>query len=249
MENKKSIVIPFQGFYNSWYSDAIDREQEQWAEYEAENLGRDDISESDLNDILWHCADYSAAYQRVARDYVDAFREYVNAESGFGLRLEFETMTSPEYYNFETDRIFCFIDSDDIARMYEEVKETPQFASLIKERHSSRDGFISFYKSDLESWLAKPFEEYDHNELKTVLLAWIQLRGHDVPANALDWEIYESMANSGDAFYSAFESCVDWKKYESKLADLIAEKDAENLALDPDYTPPYRCDSTLPLPL
>lgn len=245
--SKQSIIIPFQGFYNSWYSDAIDREQEQFCEYEvSENRVRADITESELNDLLWYCADYSAAYLEIAKKYVDAFQDYINEETGENIRLEFETMTSPKYYNFTTDRIFCFIHPDDLARMFEEVKASPEFKDTIEARHKSRSGFISYYAHDLETWLLKDISEYDHNEAQTVLIAWLSFKG--IEEDSLAFGVYELMAD-GETFFSAFDSAVDWKKYESKLADLIAEKDAENLELNPDYVAPYRCDETLSLPL
>jgi len=133
---KQSIIIPFQGFYESWYSQAIDQEQENFCEYEViEQRIRADISESELNDILYYCADYSQAYLSIAQKYVEYFRDYINEETGENIRLEFETMTSPREYNFTTDRIFCFIHPDDLARIFEEVKDTPVFKETIESRH------------------------------------------------------------------------------------------------------------------
>ena len=53
------------------------------------------------------------------------------------------------------------------------------------------------------------------------------------------------MSDSSD-FNQAWDSAIDWNKYESKCAELRASKVADLQAADPDYVaPPERCPDTL----
>ena len=46
--------------------------------------------------------------------------------------------------------------------------ELAKLKERIKERFSSRDGFMSFYSSDLGDW-PKELKDWDHNQLSTLL--------------------------------------------------------------------------------
>lgn len=84
-----NVNIPFPGFYESLYSQAIDSEESQWLEYHGEEQGETgpdyesnwpealNLSDASYPESLWNIlhkhSDYSAAYARVAAWYVEAF--------------------------------------------------------------------------------------------------------------------------------------------------------------------------------
>ncbi|MDE3023040.1 MAG: hypothetical protein KGI54_14525 [Pseudomonadota bacterium] len=86
------VNLPFAGFYESVYSEGIDREMESYCEYHADTANAEDedyegfwtealrLSASELADILFLHTDYRAAYQRIAKDYAAAF-DYVAGEA------------------------------------------------------------------------------------------------------------------------------------------------------------------------
>lgn len=79
-EQRTLIKLPFPGFYYSWYSDALDSEESQWAEYEADERQKEEgvpehlrITGNEICEILMNVTNYSACHEAVAKLYVDAF--------------------------------------------------------------------------------------------------------------------------------------------------------------------------------
>lgn len=197
------INIPFAGFYNSMFSGELDAVQERFVEYEVEkNPGLDpDIP----NNALWHCADYGIAYDHIARAYVAHFNQYLIDEYDLDLGLKFESMQSPREYNFETDRIFCEISEENVRKLRSAVSD-PGLRQAVKDRFTSRSGFISSYPNDLSRWNPDP-TTWDHNELGTLLVALLD------DAEDWDWKIWGVMQDR-NVFDVAFDQCVNWEVYD-----------------------------------
>jgi len=95
---------------------------------------------------------------------------------------------------------------------------------VIAERFTSCSGFISFYSRHLADWLEKPIVDWDHNELGTLLIAAMRAAGSDVESDdEMRRELYD-MTFGDEGAYQAWESAVDWPKYESKILEARAEK-------------------------
>lgn len=165
------IFIPFDGFYESFFGAELDQEIER----ACDTSDPENENPLDLDDI-YKRADWSKAHEYISREYVAAFSREFNSEFGdeigLNLALEFSELISPREYNFETDRIKCEI-SDETARALFSKVSQGSLANMIKERHSSCDGFYSFYSDNLQDWINKPVTDYDANELETVLLTLI----------------------------------------------------------------------------
>lgn len=214
------INIPFSGFYDSWWSDEIDQCLEREAEWMAEKDGEEQPKELRLDsaayaDMLFDCAEFSDAFRSVAQAYCERFDSEASERIGVALNSKFAAMDSPKYYNFETDRLFVEVPDATVAALFaksaEESHET--LRRLVDERHKSRDGFISFYKSDASVWLDKPVSEWDCNELGTLLAAVMEASGE---CDDIEMDIYQ------DAYEDcshAFSDCVDWPKFEAQVAD------------------------------
>jgi len=246
-----SICIPFSGFYESLYSSAIDQEEEQFCENEAEYRQAEEgippelhLTASEFAEELMYCVDYRAVHLAVAQTYVDAFNNVASEAIGIPLGLMFEEMTSPREYNFETDRIFCEITPATVRALFAQSAADGHAAleAQIRRRFTSYDGFISGYPNALETWLEKPLDEWDHNELGTLLLACLDLAAVD----DLAMDVYYA-ATDCDSFYHEWSNGVDWPKFEARVAEIRADKEAEARD-DPAYLPPaYRCPLTLDL--
>lgn len=246
-----SVNLPFQGFCDSDYSAAIDSEESQWVENQAGSDAEYDsrgefqfppelrLSESELCELLMAHTRYSVAHQQVARGYTDAFDDLASDALGFPLGLKFEVMTSPRFYNFETDRIFAFIPQASVRRLFALSKADGHatLAGIIGGRFTSYDGFASSYPNGLAAWLSKPVRDWDHNEVSTLLIAALRLAGVD------DWsdferDLYERCGDGNGEFYSAWESAVDWPAFEQARDALRADKFAAHQADNPDYIAP-----------
>lgn len=209
------INIPFAGFYNSKYSGELDHVQERFVEYEVEkNPG---LNPDIPNEALWKSADYGKAYDHIARAYVDQFNQHLIDEYELDLDLKFESMTSPREYNFQTDRIFCEISEENVRKLREAVSD-PALRHAIKERFTSRSGFISSYDNDLDDW-STDLLTWDHNELGTLLVALLS------DDEGWDRDIWEAMQDH-NVYDVAFDKCVDWVRYDDLKRDIISEKEA-----------------------
>lgn len=226
------INIPFMGFYNSWYSEEIDRQESDHIEHhindsygsEAEHPEPLRLNEYEMADIFYRHSSYDIAYRNIARAYVESFSSIVSEGLGFDLGLVFKDMTSPREYNFQTDRLFADIPFKVIARLFAMSKrdEHKTLESVISERFTSCSGFISFYSNDLETRLDKPLLDWDHNEYCALLEACIELAGLDM-RDDIDWPIYCSLSE-GNVFDCAWQDCVNWESVDKDIEELRTEK-------------------------
>lgn len=224
-----------------------------------------------LSEMLSDVSDYSEMHRQIAQDYADAFAAWLadsleiqplvkqhrssEVSPGFswkiyepGMLFEFEEMTSPKFYNFETDRLFGKFSETVLTTLYQRLHAEPYalgdvltpLARTFQNLFTSRDGFASFYGNEVPE---KPLAEWDHNELYALLVAWTeqQLDGRDI-----NMELYEDIYED---VYAAFSNAVDWDALARKSEELADDIKAE---MDPDYVrqlPPPRCRRTIEMPL
>jgi len=252
MTETTSIKIPFCGLYYSMLSHELDYVEEREAEWLEEKQKEDGIAPelrleaSTFREILFDVTNYRAAHEAIARDYAEAFAEKMDEVFEFDTGFKFEEMTSPRFYNFETDRLFCRVPVATVERLFEISKDDDHktLAKVIRERHTSRDGFISFYENDLAKWLEKPLEDWDHNELETLLLAALEIVHGDAEEVCREVEMW---VLEGEGVFHAHHEAVDWECFDEIVREKRAELEDELRADDPEWEPPYRCPETLDL--
>ena len=258
------INMPFPGFYESLLSDEVDRYIEQEVEYlvesqtEEKRPAHEHLTGSDFFDLFYDCIDFSKLHELLAHSYCDAQANTLDELFGFPLGIVFESMDSPREYNFCTDRLFAHIPVR-VVKLLHAIAESDDGANLcavIKYRHSSHSGFISFYPSDCATWIAKNVSEFDHNEIETVLLAAMKVVGVDDDHQMNIYYAWVECYGISDEFGEA----TDWNKLEAKtqiLRDkkLVANEEAlaELRETDPHAaafiaeTHAPRCNETLDL--
>lgn len=167
-------TIPFAGFYNTLHDGQFDDTLEM--------MFSDHDSGCDRNEKLeWRMLD--------ACDWMKAQAEYAEAYCGelakkFKIDMKFESMTSPREYNFTTDRVFATISEEEVKRLRAATDEKA-LRDLARQKFTSRDGFSSHYRPDIDEWPA--LDEWDHNQLGTLVEAYInQEHGEEFD----DWEEY-----------------------------------------------------------
>lgn len=206
--------IPFQGFYYSIYDSQLECEHER----NVENLEEQypNVEPSDISDEIYNRTDWKKAHEIVAKYYVTYFNDYVKDVTGVDLGLTFVELVSPRFYNFETDRILCEIPLESVKTLRMSTPNST-FAHMIRERHTSRDGFHSFYSNNIHHWLAKNLEDYDANEVQTLLMSWIEHLEEEVE----EWEhdVFEQMCGDG-VFYGALDLAGDWPAIEEAIENL-----------------------------
>ena len=182
------VQIPFSGFYGSIHEGELDREVENLADYWAEDIGTD-IPQS-LMDLFWDSVDWPIAQLEYVKAYVESFgAEYLDGD------CEFVTMTSPREYNFETDRAFATVGRSTLAKIYRGASRDV-LTRIAKERHTSRDGFISFYDPNWRSWGV--LSDWDHNQLETLLFAYLETERGESWNQWAEYELCEDLSSDGE---------------------------------------------------
>ena len=205
MENKAIATIPFQGFYNSLYSYAIEGEIEsslEWfsEEYQLTEAQRDTLANGYLEKNV------SEFYYNVAKDYAEAFIYEIERETGLSLDAKFESMESPREYNFQTDRIFIELTEASAVAFVDYIlaNHKEQLEKLIAQNFTSRDGFWSNYDNTLEAW-GDP-SEWDYNQLGTCFEIFEYLEHEIYDGHS----IYESISNGlADTLSDAADKMLD----------------------------------------
>lgn len=209
------------------------------------------LDESDYANILISVTNYRTCYDAIARDYVSAFdyvageilgftvkakrKTYNVATAGYieeeyrldSIRATFESMDSPREYNFTTDRVYANIPLAVMRALFKRSKAEKHatLSKVIAERFTSCDGFISGYPRHLADWLENPLQDWDHNEMATLLIAALRMAGFDCDESENRYRLYEATVGDEGA-YQAWEKGVDWTRFEA----MRAEKRAELLA-------------------
>ena len=164
--NKLETTIPFEGFYNSFISADIENEIDSLTQYYSESYELNDNEEQLLSNSFLS-VNNNNFYNEICKDYVSFYLDNLNERiKDFTLKGTFKCFISPREYNFETDRVFIEIEEnhciDFIKYIIKNYKK--ELDKKIKERFTSRSGFISFYKNNLESW-TNNYKEWDHNQI------------------------------------------------------------------------------------
>ena len=88
-------------------------------------------------------------------------------------------------------------------------------------------------------------DEWDHNELKILLSAYMLISGIEHPKEkhyeSYEWRILSDMEESGD-FMQALDMATDWPAYHAKVASIRADKerafcDMHDLEVAPEFGP------------
>jgi hypothetical protein len=204
------VTVPFAGFYCSVHDEELEHALERM--FDREGDGR---VNSGLVDAARDAIDWRGVHEAYAARYVDE----VSAE--FDLNLTFDGLESPKYYNYETDRIFAYIDRASLAKI---ARAVPRAAlrKAIKDRFTSRSGFISHYDNDLSAW-PRSFADWDHNQIGTLLEIYLDREsegyGHDGFDSLKQYYVMESPFGNGYPENWFFENAR--RGYENTLNRLL----------------------------
>ncbi|MGX7874405.1 hypothetical protein ACVDG5_018085 [Mesorhizobium sp. ORM6] len=240
---------------------------ETGADYESHWPEALQLDAGEYGTILFDVSSYGIAYRKVSEWYVAAIDHLLGETLGYAvadkrkaynvntremteesymrpsIRATFESMDSPREYNFTTDRLYAEIPLGMMQLLFRKsrTEKHATLAAVIAERFTSRDGFLSHYSRHLAEWLEKPLTDWDHNELGTLLIAVMRMSGIDPDDSDTRETLYYSTFGD-DGAYQAWESAVDWERFESKRAEMRAEKLAEWCESDLDGAAIWRAN-------
>lgn len=149
MKTIESYLPIFPGFYSSIFDSEI-----------AEENTMDNLIEEDGLNITYDNIDfnYKDYMDRVASAAIGSIETYLKHD-GFSIGINFDEVYSPRQYNFGNDVINCTyeVNQEDFNSLIDYLKANISgFDAFVKEKYSSRSGFISFFNTDLDTW----FNEY-----------------------------------------------------------------------------------------
>ena len=186
--DKFLTTVPFSGFYCSVHDEELDHCLERLFDRQGTGATNPDLVDAARDAIDWPCV-----YEAYAARFVD------DLGTEYDLILDFESLSSPKYYNFETDRIFTYIDRASLAKIARAVPRS-DLRAAIKARFTSRDGFISHYPNRLSDW-PRRVSEWDHNQIGLLLELYIDQEAAGCGSEGFDsfrqYEVMESAFGNG----------------------------------------------------
>jgi hypothetical protein len=178
MKKIESYLPLFDGFYNTLFE--YDNEEGDIQYYNNE-YGTD----FDYEDFDW---DYKERHERISEQICGIVESLLSNEM-LEMTINFQKLVSPKYYNFENDSINCeyVISQSQYDLVLDYLKSNwTNFEAWIKDRYTSRSGFISSRSNNAEVWInnMKSESHLEHN-FGSVLEFILDNEGYE-PCNVSD---------------------------------------------------------------
>jgi len=194
-------TVPFAGFYYSIHDGEIDHGLEMLFQDEDGNENKA------LTMRFWELIDWDYVQKKYAEMYVENFAEQ------FKVKLKWESMVSPKFYNFGTDRLFAHISLGEVRRLRRDVVNEKNFRDACRDRFTSRSGFISSYSNDPDTWGG--MQNWDHNQVGALVAALAEQEGRDGFDSWAERSLMEDVNGNGDLdnwLYEAAKDCDEKKQ-------------------------------------
>ncbi len=208
------VLLCFSGFYETLWSDELDRCENQQAEYLVGSECDEpyNLEEEEVRQVLERRGNYQAMQIAVCKAYVEGFENWLDNAFALNVSLKFKDMTSPKFYNYETDRIFVEVSLSDIKKLLKEAG-WKEVAEMAKKHFTSRSGFISWYNPDITTW--GKVSTWDHNQLSMIFYALTRDTEYQM-------DIYYGL---NESIYNAYNNNVDWDNVHLDLRDLVLDQE------------------------
>lgn len=215
----------YQGIWDQGENEYREIEEMKYGEYDDFDtlcFGRDWAFNEDYRD-------------NVGRVFAEWYADLINRHISPDLKLIGSEVVSPREYNFTTDRIFAKFELDDydaLVKRLTSLASQPEYrsklAKIIRENHTSYDGFWSFMSNDIEDWYALLLDP-ENNEYVWCLIGYLL---HLICPNELDYlneAVYEYVRYETDwhciepITKEAKEEWEIYLKYRSVYTDWVKE--------------------------
>lgn len=177
----KKTVETFAPLFGGFYESVWDNEINDLVDYEVERLEIETIG------------DYFIDYIDYAKGIVKAIDQALSSSSlDLGIDMEFQSLYQPREYNFETDSINVklTLDFDKFISMVAKYKE--KIIPILRERYSSRDGFVSYQSSDFYEWFYDLSNNFENEEYKVGAMLEILCNIEEVTTD----DVYEAFTTN-----------------------------------------------------
>jgi len=157
MKKIESYLPLFDGFYSTLFEYCNEDTDIQWYN----ETHKTDLFYDDFN---WN---YTERSQRISEQVCSIVNGLLSDED-INMTINFQKLVSPREYNFTNDSINCeyVISQKEYDLIVDYLKSNwTEFENWIKDRYTSRDGFISSHSNNAEVWMnnMKSESHLEHN--------------------------------------------------------------------------------------
>lgn len=134
--------------------------------------------------------DFEGFQAEVSKKAADLLHEAVVFDNSIIQAIDFEGLSSPKYYNFETDRLILKVKLDQRKlELYCFRQEREVFDEYLKENFTSRDGFASFIENNVNAFKNQYIEENKKDRTLDIMIEFYILQQFE------RWENKDSYLN------------------------------------------------------
>lgn len=188
MSNIK-IELPFSGFYESIYDLHIDNTIE-YCLYDLEGEQLEKAQDA------FYMMNYDATRKAICEHYIKAYEQVFYDNFSIDLNLSFNSLTSPKFYNFETDRLFVNIDPE-VFKQVIQLLNDEAIQKTLSEKYKTQSWYIVF-ESTIEAIKNKDYELFSSDLFEMLLpendvLDNYQFTDniHEIVSNSFSAEVWE----------------------------------------------------------
>lgn len=199
-----SYLPSFKGFYGSIFEDFDTQTEVESINEIRREKGLDDINDGDVD---WCWNEY---YNQCAKSVTNVVCDLLKSD-GYVSDIKYMSIVSPKFYNFENDSILCEIEISDTnhEKIMAYIDENyNDFRKYIRDRFTSRSGFISFYTNDVDEWreTAKNISDANQIEVQHILDFICENEGFEYTEKAYEYVIsnYQLSANNYNGLISGY---------------------------------------------
>jgi len=142
----------FEGFYETSLSSIMDISE--WDLFDNANAVNEDLQRFIVTEADCAYFDHRRCEIDISKNIIDYFNDYFK-ENDLMVKFKFESLYSPKEYNFSTNSInIKVVYTTDFIRFLNDYthKYINEFKEFIKNRYTSRSGFISYYSNNYIDW-------------------------------------------------------------------------------------------------
>lgn len=211
--------VPFSGFYHSFYESRIDDNLKDRIHHYCDNWDFHDFGI--LREIFHKYATFDDCRNAIAQEHCTAFFDIYKDEFGIDLKAEYVEFTSPKYYNFETDKLYARVSLNALKELWNWHKQNDfvLLGQYIKERFTSRDGFISFITNDLQDWIESDWESFHQDQIMALIVA--RDTNRDCYDNSINGMAEDALLYNCDGL---FECTLDFEEIKQEVLALKIER-------------------------
>lgn len=190
MSNIK-IELPFAGFYESIYDFHIDNVIEYYL-YDLEGEQLEKAQDA------FYMMNYDATRKAICEHYIQAYNQAFYDQFNIDLNLTFNSLTSPQFYNFETDRLFVNIDPEAFKQVIQ-LLDDDAIQKTLSEKYKTQSGYIVF-QSTIEAIKNKDYDLFSSDLFEMLLPENDVLDNwqftdsiHEIISNSFSAEVWEAL--------------------------------------------------------